>query len=435
MDDRKELSAPKGMNDILPGAAEPLLDSELWQHFIAVTAHHFESFGFRRVWLPAVENTALFARSIGAETDIVAKEMFSFEDRGGRPLTLRPEGTASAVRAYIEHRYPREAPQQRWWYFGPMFRGERPAKGRYRQFYQVGVEMFGAAAPTADAELLHALWQWFQKLGLSGITVRINSLGDAWCRERYRASLQAYLRHHENELCDDSKRRIDTNPLRVLDCKRDGCKRVASGAPDILEALSDDSRRHFDRVLELVAELGIPVIRDPCLVRGLDYYTGTVFELTTDQLGAQDALVGGGRYDDLVRELGGPPTPAIGFAAGVERIAELLARHRRPRQGPDLYVIPMPGTEVRALQIADAVRALGSWRVEVDVAGGRLKRQLKRADRSGARAALVLGDEEIASGRAKLRDLGVSSEVDIDLDGAALHTALGSLFSGREPNR
>jgi histidyl-tRNA synthetase len=427
----ERVKAPKGMKDVLPGAADRFLDTAVWERIFAATARIFGGAGYRRVWLPAVEQTQLFARGIGTETDIVAKEMFSFEDRGGRHLTLRPEGTAGAARAYVEHNYAQGRGNQRWWYAGPMFRAEAPQEGRYRQFFQVGAELFGAGEPLADAELLALLWRWCGELGLTGLRVAVNTLGDDESRAQYREALQAYLRAHAEALCEDSRRRIETNPLRVLDCKRDACRRVAAGAPDIMDSLSGPSRAHFAKVRDLLGELGVPYERDRHLVRGLDYYTGTIFEFTTSAIGAQNAVLGGGRYDGLIEQLGGPPTPAIGFSAGVERTAMLLAQEAAGREGPDLYLIPMERSEVGALQLADALRRLGR-RVEVDVGGGRLKHQFKRADRSGARAALVLGEDEVRSNEGRLKDLAKSEEVGVQLNAEALHAALAQLDGGQE---
>jgi histidyl-tRNA synthetase len=418
------IQAPRGMKDILPEGVEPHFASHLWDRIIRVATGLLDGHGYRRVLLPHVEDTSLFARGIGEDTDIVGKEMFTFE-RSSDSLTLRPEGTAGAVRAYIEHNVHRTAPVQRWWYFGPMFRAERPQADRYRQFYQVGAELFGIGSPLADAELLHLLVRWCDALGLD-VEVGLNTVGDDESRAAYREALRGHFRAHAGELCDDCRRRLETNPLRVLDCKRDAASPVLADAPDIMEVLSGESRDHFERLCGLLDELGVPYNRDRRLVRGLDYYTGTVFELTTGVLGAQNAVVGGGRYDNLVAELGGSPTPAIGFAAGVERIARVIAE-KTASAGPDLYIIPMPGTQVAAIRLADEVRGAGAWRVEVDVSEGRLKKQMKRADRVAARTALVLGEEELASGRGKLKNLGLSSEENVELTGPALDLALHQL--------
>lgn len=423
--------AIKGMNDVRPGATETFLDSSVWQRIFEVAGRVLGGYGYRQVWLPLVEATPLFARGIGEQTDIVSKEMYTFSDRGERSLTLRPEGTAGAVRAYVEHNLGRTDAVQRWWYAGPMFRAERPQKGRYRQFYQIGAEVFGVSDASADAEMLQLVVRLCEALGLRDVTVRLNTLGDDESRGAYRERLRGYFRQHAQALCDSCRERIDTNPLRILDCKRPTCREVTAQAPDIFESLTDPSRRHFDRVCELLADLAVPYVRDRQLVRGLDYYTGTTFELTTAQLGAQDAILGGGRYDNLVRELGGPETPAIGFAAGVERIA-LLVADAMAKVTPDLYVIPMEGLAGEALRLADGLRQVGRWTVEVDVTGSRLKQQMRRADKVGAKCALVLGEQEVTSGHGKLKHLSVSSELDVGLNPQALHLALGNVLGRKE---
>ncbi len=423
------MQAPRGMKDILPDGVEPHFDSGLWDRILAASARTLDGYGYRRVWLPKVEETNLFARGIGEETDIVGKEMFTFE-RSGDSLTLRPEGTAGAARAYVEHNLHKTAPVQRWWYFGPMFRAERPQADRYRQFYQVGAELFGVASPLADAELLSMAWRWCAALGIE-VAVGINTVGDDESRQRYRETLRAHWRAHAGELCANCRRRAQTNPMRVLDCKEDACSAVLDRAPDILEVLSDNARAHFERVCSLLGELGVRFARDRRLVRGLDYYTGTVFEFVAGGLGAQNAILGGGRYDNLVAQLGGPSTAAIGFAAGVERIARVMSQQKVLPRGPDLYIIPMSGAHVAAFRLADELRDQGHWRVEVDVGDGRLKKQMRRADRLRARTALVVGEDELASKRGRLKDLGVSSEVDVELTGSALNRALEKLMGAK----
>ncbi|MEZ4271307.1 MAG: histidine--tRNA ligase [Myxococcota bacterium] len=423
------LRAVKGMNDILPAAQEAFLNTAVWDHIEQTANRILGSYGYRRIWLPVVEPTALFTRGIGEGSDIVAKQMYSFEDAKGRKLTLRPEGTAGAARAYVEHRFADRNPIQRWWYFAPYW-AERPQKGRYRQFYQIGAEFFGVSSAAADAELIIMLWRWCQALGLNDIAIRINSLGDENSRQHYLGILRQYLHDNSTSLCDDCRARIEHNPLRALDCKRPGCKNLAAAAPDILESLGDAPRQHFDEVRHILTEQSIPHTRDPRLVRGLDYYTSTVFEFTTEALGAQDAILGGGRYDRLVQDLGGAPTPSLGFAAGIERLALLLAN--RPqimdnRQGAHLYIIPMEGTLTQALSLADDIRAAGPWCVEVDVEGGRLKHQMRRADRSGAKCAMVLGEQEIAEGRGLLKSLDSSLQEPLELSGDKIAQALSQL--------
>ena len=434
------IKAVKGMNDILPHAGETFLDAAVWQFIEKAAIDVLESFGYRHVRLPIVEETSLFARGIGADTDIVQKEMYTFTDRGERSLTLRPEGTAGVVRAYLEHGFCKTDPIQRYWYLGPMFRAEAPQKGRYRQFYQIGAEFLGVKTALADAELLILLHHFCTRLGLSDIKVKLNSLGDPESRSRYREVLTGYFNAKTNLLCESCQRRLLTNPLRVLDCKRPACREVAAAAPLLPDAWSEEARKHFDRVRDLAEKAGVPVQSDPRLVRGLDYYTSTLFEFSTSALGAQDAILGGGRYDDLVEELGGPSIPAIGFAAGIERLALLVSERvlhgsRTPWDGPHLYIIPMPGQESHALALAAEIRQESPLTIEVDVSEGRLKQQMRRADRIGALAALVLGEDEIVSGVAALKNLRQSTmgvpeaktEAKVLLNGKSLSIALGKL--------
>ena len=423
------ITAVKGVNDILPGARESFLDTQVWQHIVRVAAEVLGGHGYQLVGLPLIEDTALFARGLGEDTDVVSKEMYSFLDRGDRSLTLRPEGTAGAARAYTEYNLARTDAVQRWWYMGPMFRAERPQKGRYRQFYQIGAEFFGVASVAADVELLILLQTFCQRLGLQNITLRLNTLGDDASRAAYRSNLQAYLRQHASALCEPCQARIETNPMRVLDCKRPGCKAVAANAPDILAALTPESKASFDQVTHMLQQAGVAFERDKGLVRGLDYYTGLIFEFTTGALGAQDAILGGGRYDKLVQDLGGPATPAVGFAAGVERLALLVAEAKTaPPVGPHLYLVPMDEAALgRAFALAQGLRQDPSLRVEVDVSGAKIKNQMRRADKLQARATLVLGADELASGRGKLKDLRHSSEHPVDLSAAAIAQVLAQL--------
>ena len=398
--------ALKGFNDVLPAGVDPFLDSLTWQRLQALSARVFGAHGYRPVWLPIAEATALFARGLGSETDIVAKEMYNFVDRGGREMTLRPEGTAGAVRAYIERELPRHAPQQKWWYMGPMFRAERPQKGRYRQFYQVGAELLGVAGPACEAEMLAMLQGWLAAVGGAAPQLRLGTLGDAESRAAYLGQLRPFLAEHADRLCVACRARATRNPLRVLDCKEPGCRALLSTAPRLHDALTAAARGHAERLQELLAALEVPFVVAPDLVRGLDYYTGTVFEFVTDQLGAQDAVVGGGRYDTLVEQLGGPPTPAVGFAAGVERLTWLASGQDMAPPGPLLYVAPLDAaSEAVALRLAQALRGLGPWSIEVDLAGGRAKQQLRRADRARARLCLVVGSDELESGEGTLKDL------------------------------
>jgi histidyl-tRNA synthetase len=424
------IRAPKGMNDVLPNAGDAFLSCGVWDRIFSIASRVLAGYGYQQVRLPVVEDTALFARGIGEATDIVQKEMFTFT-RSEQSLTLRPEGTAGAVRAYIEHDFGNNNPVQRWWYAGPMFRAERPQAGRYRQFYQIGAELLGTDSPVADAEMVIMLWRLCRELGLdvgSGVRVRMNSLGDGPSRLAYRQTLSAFLLSRASGLCQSCQARLATNPLRALDCKREECRGVVADAPNIADSLSQASAEHFATVERLITEAGVAYVRDPRLVRGLDYYTGTLFEFTTNALGAQDAILGGGRYDELCTELGGPATPAIGFAAGVERLALLLSKDAQGslEVGVDLYLIPMAGTEGKALKLADDLRTADkAARVDVDVSGKKLKQQMRRADKSGARFVLVLGETEVQTGRGKLKCMKDGQETEVDLRADRLVAAFG----------
>lgn len=392
----KVIQAVRGMNDLLP---ESIVH---WQRVEAIARAVLAGYGYREIRLPVVERTELFARSIGQHTDIVEKEMYSFEDRNGERLTLRPEGTAGCVRAGIESGLLHNQ-VQRWWYAGPMFRHERPQKGRYRQFHQIGVEAFGIAGPDVDAEIILLTARLWRALGLSGLRLEINSLGTPAARAAYRAKLVDYLRGRFAELDEDSRRRLETNPLRVLDSKNPEMQDVVAAAPSLLEHLDEASRAHFAALRELLDSAGLTYRVNARLVRGLDYYSRTVFEWLTDRLGAQSAVCAGGRYDGLVELLGGRPTPAIGFAIGLERLVELLVQSgpAAAQAGPQVYVVPVAERQAaRALTLAEGLRDRGV-RVECHFGGGSLKSQLKRADKSGARYAALLEDGD----RVTVKDL------------------------------
>jgi len=387
-----ELIQPiRGMNDILPDA------TPRWHFLETVTREVLSAYGYREMRVPILEKTELFARSIGEVTDIVEKEMYSFEDRNGDSLTLRPEATAGMVRAGLSNGLLYNQ-VQRLWCMGPMFRHERPQKGRYRQFHQVDVEAYGLPGPDIDAELNIMLARLWQRLGIGQVELQINSLGGSEARAAYRGKLLDYLRHHESALDDDSRRRLDSNPLRVLDSKNPAMHEVLQQAPSILDSLDTGSRAHFDTFRTLLDDAGIKHRVNPRLVRGLDYYTRTVFEWVTTRLGAQDAVCSGGRYDGLVAHLGGKSTPAIGFAMGVERLVALMeeAGVEMPDGTPHAYLVRVGAEAERAgLKLAETLRtALPRLRLLTDCSGGDFGKQLKRADRSGARVALVLGDNE-----------------------------------------
>ncbi len=395
------LRAVKGMNDLLPAEAGR------FQAVEAAMRRAFGLAGYGEVRTPVVEEAALFSRSIGEETDVVGKEMYVFPDRHGKSLALRPEGTAGAVRAYVEHGVGGQDPLVRWWYAGPMFRHERPQKGRYRQFHQLGAELFGAAAPEADAELVGLVHELLRRLGLRDVVLQLNSIGDDACRPVYTRSLQEYLRAHAAELCEDCRRRTEKNPLRTLDCKVPGCRAVLAGAPSVQASLCEACRGHFEAVCGHLSALGVPFETNDRLVRGLDYYTRTTFEfLAKGELGSQNTVAAGGRYDKLVEQLGGGAVPAVGFAAGIERLVLALGPPADAAPGPELFVVPLGEPAKRAaLGIAQAARRTG-LATEIDVRGGSVKSQLRRADRAGAAFVVVLGDQELASGRVKLKQMG-----------------------------
>jgi histidyl-tRNA synthetase len=410
----------KGTRDVLP-IDTYLKDEDPWVRvghlqLIERTARElFPLYGYREARTPILERTDLFVRGIGQETDIVGKEMYTFDDKG-ESLTLRPESTASVVRAYLEHNVNQQEPETRWWYLGPMFRRERQQRGRYRQFTQIGVEALGNPGPRIDAEQIELLDRWLRKLGIA-FEMHLNTLGDENCRPKYREALQKYLRSRIDELCADCKKRVETNPIRVLDCKNPGCAEVAAQAPKMEQFLCDACRAHFAGVQEALQRLGVSTAIDPRLVRGLDYYTRTAYEaIVPSGLGAQSTVAGGGRYDGLVKELGGPDVPGIGFAAGVERMALLLAQQGKEETvRPVVFLAPLgPAEEARADQLAQQLRAAGIA-AEVSFRRANPGNLLKRADALGARFALVIGEQELQSGRAKLKELKTGAQHEVAL--------------------
>jgi histidyl-tRNA synthetase len=399
----KSIQSIRGMHDILPDAVH------VWQDLEDRIRRQLETYGYLEIRLPAVEFSELFARSIGDVTDIVEKEMYTFEDRNGDLLSLRPEGTAGCVRAGIEHGLLHNQ-VQRLWYQGPMFRHERPQKGRYRQFHQVGIEVFGVPGPDADAELLAFTARLWKALGLRNLRLEINTLGTPASRVRYRDRLIAYFESHRDALDPEALRRLHENPLRLLDSKHPDTAAVARAAPTLLDDLDAESRAHFDTLLAQLDTLNIAYTHNPRLVRGLDYYTHTVFEWVTDELGAQGTVCAGGRYDGLVEQLGGRATPAIGLAMGLERLVALLVDQKVARQpaGPDIYLVAPGGDAAgsEALALAERLRdELPTLRLVLNCGGGSMKAQMKRADRTGARYAIILGPDEIAAGKVVLKPL------------------------------
>jgi histidyl-tRNA synthetase len=412
----QRVSGVKGMNDLLPP------DISVW-HFLETRAREtFRRFGFQEIRTPVLEDTALFIRSVGETTDIVGKEMYTFEDRAGRSLSLRPENTAPAVRAYVEHAVHVREPVTRWYYLGPMFRYERMKTGRYRQFWQMGGEAYGSADPAQDAELIDLGLQFFEALELGGIRLELNSLGDSVCRPAYLETLTAYLRAHRDELCAECQERLERNPLRVLDCKNPKCQAIVAAAPRVTDALCGPCREHFETLQRKLDAIHAPYTLNPRMVRGLDYYTRTAFEFLSDApaLGTATAVGGGGRYDRLVHELGGPEVPAVGWAMGMDRICLLLAEQgKREDSTPELFIAAADGgAQDQVFRLASQLRRAGHV-VDFDPRGGSLKSQMKRADKSGARFALVLGERELASGEGELKPLSGGEPLRVRLDAIA----------------
>ena len=400
----KKIKAIRGMNDLLPEQAI------IWQAVESQVRQLLSSHGYGEIRMPIVESTILFKRSIGEVTDIVEKEMYTFEDRNGDSLTLRPEGTACCVRACEEHGLLYNQ-TQRLWYAGPMFRHERPQKGRYRQFHQIGVETFGMVGPDIDAELIMMTAQLWEKLGIQdAVTLQINSLGTAEARAAYKSQLVEYLTARKEELDEDSQKRLTSNPLRVLDSKNPQTQTVLDGAPKLIECLDEESKQHFDDLLEMLNKAGIAYEINTRLVRGLDYYGRTVFEWVTDKLGAQGTVCAGGRYDGLVEQLGGKATPAVGFAMGMERLVllmETLQQTEGLKAGVDIYIVAV-GDKVYqiALLLAKTLReSLANISVQSHCGGGSFKSQLKKADKSGAQYAVILGEEEVEKATVTLKPL------------------------------
>jgi histidyl-tRNA synthetase len=401
----------RGFKDILPG------EVELWQKIEKIARKLLEDFGFSEIRIPIMERTELFKRSIGEDTDIVEKEMYTFPDRKGELVTLRPEATASICRAYIQHKLYRQDPVQKLYMIGPMFRRERPQKGRYRQFYQIDAEIFGVQSGLVDVQLIFLLVTLCKRLNLKDVAAHLNSLGCPKCRPQFKTALTDFLVSVGDKLCSDCVRRRDRNPLRVLDCKVPSCREALTGAPAILDHLCEECRSDFDQVMDSLTKLDVPFRIDKQLVRGLDYYTRTAFEIQTTSLGAQSAVAGGGRYDNLVKELGGPDIPATGFAIGFDRLAELVALTApQPVQKPDLFLAAL-GAKSRALAFEWICKlGLNGIRVEMDFSDKSLKSQMKRANRLGASYVLILGENELEAGAAVLRNMTTKEQTSVRLD-------------------
>lgn len=414
------ITAIRGFNDILPGESEVfrLIESEAYRVF--------SSYGYSEVRLPAVEKTELFSRSIGETTDIVEKEMYTFPDRHGDSLTLRPEGTASAVRAYIEHKLY-TAPVAKLYYTGPMFRYERPQKGRYRQFYQIGAECLGDGSPRSDVEALSMLMTFFERLNLKGASLQINSLGCADCRPSYKERLETFLGARVERLCENCRRRVGMNPLRALDCKSHGCVDATNDAPSIIESLCRPCSSHFEDVLGHLRLSGIGARINPRMVRGLDYYTRTTFEIIAEGLGSQNAVAAGGRYDRLVAELGGPETPCFGFAIGMERLA-LIIKEGVPVRPLVVFIALGIAAQEKGAALLKGWREKGLKLTE-DFSSGQLKNRMKRADRLGAGYVVILGEDELSQGVVTVKDMASALQEKLswdDVPGRVLRGAAGA---------
>ncbi|MDE1167198.1 MAG: histidine--tRNA ligase [Pseudomonas sp.] len=421
----KTLQAIRGMNDLLPD------QTPLWRYFESTVAGLLDTYGYRQVRMPIVEFTELFKRSIGEVTDIVEKEMYTFEDRNGDSLTLRPEGTAACVRAMLEHGLTGGGQVQKLWYIGPMFRHERPQKGRYRQFHQIGLEVFNLEGPDIDAELIVFTARLWKALGISdAVTLELNSLGTSEARARYRGALVEFLTAHLDKIDEDSQRRLKTNPLRVLDTKHPETQAVLVNAPKLADYLDEESRVHFEGLKARLDAVGIPYVINPKLVRGLDYYSKTVFEWVTDKLGAQGTVCAGGRYDGLVEQMGGKPTPGVGFAMGIERLILMLETLGQVPESiartVDVYLCAFgEQAELAGLALTERLRdQLPGLRLQVNAGAGSFKSQFKKADKSGALYALILGDDELAQQVVGFKPLrGQGEQQNIAWDALAEHLA------------
>ena len=407
-----DLQPVRGMKDLIGD------DQRRYAHVVGTARTTAALYGFEEWATPILEDTSVFARTLGDTSDVVTKEMYSFADRGGDSVTLRPEGTAGICRALVSNGLTQSLPAKVF-YAGPMFRYERPQKGRYRQFHQIGAELIGPAEPLADAEIIALGWDILQRLGVSdGVTLEVNTLGDAASRNAYRAALVVYFTEHQNALSTESQDRLARNPLRILDSKDPGDRALVAGAPTILPSLTPEATVFYDGLRESLARFGVPFTENPRIVRGLDYYSHTAFEFVTTQLGAQGTVMAGGRYDGLVQQMGGPPTPAVGWAAGIERLSMLMAAP--PASPAPVAVIPLsPAEDAAAAAVLTQLRA-GGVRAEMAYKG-RMKQRMERANRIGARAAVLIGSDELARGVAQVKDLGTGTQMEVALDQVAAH--------------
>ena len=405
-----EIKAIRGFNDILPD------EIGKWQFVEKITREVFEGFGFSEIRIPILERTELFSRGIGEATDIVEKEMYTFTDRSGNSLTLRPEATASMARAYLEHQLYTFDPVAKLYCIGPMFRYERPQKGRYRQFYQIDAEVFGVENPMVDAEVIVMLVRFLRRVGLEKLELQLNTLGDRNCRPRYREELKRFLMNKSFQLCEDCQRRLQTNPLRIFDCKVETCQEAIADAPKVSDFVCSECQKHFDKVKEYLEMAGLEYILNPRMVRGLDYYTRTAFEVVSYQLGSQNAVTGGGRYDNLFQEIGGLEIPGIGFAVGMERLVSLLPKDKEFISYPHLFIAALGEEPFKeAYRIINQLH-LDGIRAELDYEGKSLKSQMRRVDKLKARYVLILGEDELKRGKAALRNMETKSQEEISID-------------------
>ena len=404
-----QIHSIKGVKDILPD------ESGAWQYIQQKARDIFHTFGYSEIIIPVIEFTELFSRSIGETTDIVEKEMYTFDDRDGKKITLRPEGTASVVRAYIEHNLRDTAPFSKLYYIGPMFRRERPQAGRYRQFYQIGAEVFGIGHYMIDAEIISMLNLLFDSLNIKGVELQINSIGCPQCRPAFREALKGFFADKTSELCDNCKRRFEFNPLRILDCKSTHCHALSEKAPKTVDYLCNDCLTHFNGVQESLKTAGVTYINNPKLVRGLDYYTQTTFEFIGGTLGAQNAVAAGGRYDNLVAELGGPSTPAVGFSIGMERLFSLFDSSNVTKQSPSVFIVALgEQAQQQAFSIIIQLHKEGISTV-MDYNGGSLKSQMRKADKLNSAQVIIIGEDELSKGVVVLRDMQSKAQIDVPI--------------------
>lgn len=416
------INKPRGTEDILPA------DSPLWQRIEQTAREVCAAYGYREIRTPVFEDTALFQRGVGDTTDVVQKEMYTFEDKGGRSITLRPEGTASLVRSFIENSLYAEPQPTKLCYLISCYRYEKPQSGRLREFHQFGVECFGGTSDATDAEIIALAMTFFQRLGIQNLKLNLNSIGCPVCKKEYNEKLKAYFSQYRDRLCDTCKGRLEKNPMRIIDCKSEICSEIAKAAPKMIDYLCEDCRGHLDKTLSYLDATKIPYRMDPDIVRGLDYYTRTVFEITSDALGAQSTVCGGGRYNGLVEELGGKPTEGIGFAVGLERLIMIMKKQGLdlavPKAAPDIFVAAIGNdADILAQKLVFALRSMGCH-AERDLCGRSVKAQMKYANKLGAAYSMVLGDDETAAGQAELKNMQTGETVSVPLTAEEIYTII-----------